>query len=135
MNTSRYSLEYKGVFCSEVAWDFANGSVFYFTVDGRDYRFTQINEVHCNADTDHIRCVIEEQFLPWLQLSNATKYSATAEQAEVTKCYGQLLVGADNVAGALNRIVKGGRNKILHVIPIHQGTTTLILIVYERSEA
>ena len=58
----KYDVEYMGVKCTGVDW---THSVFYFTKDENEYTYMQTKAVDCNADTDHIRCVIEEQFLPW----------------------------------------------------------------------
>lgn len=61
----KYDLEYKGVICTEVNWE---SKIFYFRTNGEDYCFTQIEDnISCIADTDYIRCVIESQFLPWLE--------------------------------------------------------------------
>lgn len=64
---SKYDLEYMGVKCTGVEWSYENGNVFYFTKDGKEYTFMQTEYIRCSADTDHIRCVIEDQFLPWLK--------------------------------------------------------------------
>ena len=58
----KYDIEYMGVKCTGVDW---TRHIFYLTKDGNKYTYMQTKAVYCNADTDHIRCVIEEQFLPW----------------------------------------------------------------------
>lgn len=63
----KYDLEYKNVTCTGVQWE---TKVFYFTIDKKEYKFLQKEYVDCNSDTDHIRYVIEYQFLPWLKEHN-----------------------------------------------------------------
>ena len=64
---AKYDLEYSGVLCTGIKWRYPEPNIFYFTKDGKEYEFTQTEDVDCIADTDHIRCVIEYQFLPWLK--------------------------------------------------------------------
>lgn len=59
-----YDLEYKGVKCTQVEWE---DYIFYFEYLGKEYVFEQEIEVLASADTDHIRIVIEEQFLPFIK--------------------------------------------------------------------
>lgn len=61
----KYDLEYMEVKCVGVSWNYETENVFYFMKDGIEYAFKQIEDVSCSSDTDHIRCVIEDQFLPW----------------------------------------------------------------------
>ena len=61
---TKYNLEYEGVLCTGVQWGYGR---FYFTKDGKEYEFDQTEDIQCVADTDHIRCVIKEQFLPWIK--------------------------------------------------------------------
>lgn len=60
--TDKYDIEYMGVTCIGADWE--NG-VFKFIKDGKEYNFVQTRGIICRADTDHIRCVIEDQFLPF----------------------------------------------------------------------
>ena len=53
----KYRVEYDGVICTEVNWE---NKEFYFTFKGKEYKYQQQGDISCNADTDHIRCVIEE---------------------------------------------------------------------------
>ena len=62
-NVSKYDLEYKGVKCTGVEWE---DYIFYFEYLGKEYVFEQSMAISSSADTDHIRIVIEEQFLPWV---------------------------------------------------------------------
>lgn len=66
-NVTEYNLEYMGVKCKAVAWRYPEPHIFYFTKDGKEYEFTQTEYIHFIADIDHIRCVIRDQFLPWLK--------------------------------------------------------------------
>ena len=61
---TKYNLEYEGVLCTGVQWGYGR---FYFTKDCKEYEFDQTEDIQCVADTDHIRCVIKEQFLPWIK--------------------------------------------------------------------
>lgn len=60
---TKFDLEYKGVKCTGVEWE---DYIFYFEYLNKEYVFEQEIEVSASADTDHIRIVIEEQFLPWV---------------------------------------------------------------------
>lgn len=79
----KYDLEYKNVTCTGVQWE---TKVFYFTIDKKEYKFLQKEYVDCNSDTDHIRYVIEYQFLPWLKEHNMQEEIArlTAENDNLT---------------------------------------------------
>ena len=57
----KYDVEYKGVKCIGVDWE---TKLFLFEYDGEVHIWFQTADVDCTADTDHIRCVIEDQFLP-----------------------------------------------------------------------
>lgn len=59
-----YGLSYLGVICYSVHWN-EKGNIFTFIIEGNSFDFLQTEPVYASADTDHIRCVIEEQFLPW----------------------------------------------------------------------
>ena len=59
-----YGLSYLGVICHMVHWS-EKDNIFTFIVDGNTFDFLQTEPVYANVDTDHIRIVIEEQFLPW----------------------------------------------------------------------
>lgn len=59
-----YGLSYLGVVCHMVYWS-EKENIFTFITEGNSFDFLQIEPVYANADTDHIRIVIEEQFLPW----------------------------------------------------------------------
>ena len=64
---TKYDLEYMSVHCTGVKWRYLEPNIFYFTKDEKEYEFTQNGDIDCIADTDHIRCVIKKQFLPWLK--------------------------------------------------------------------
>lgn len=68
---TKYNLNYLGVLCTGVEW--GNPNKFNFTYQGKDFEWTQQQYIDCSADTDHIRCVIEEQFLPWWRSDYALK--------------------------------------------------------------
>ena len=53
----KYDLKYDDVLCTAVNWETRE---FYFTFKGKEYKYKQQGDISCNADTDHIRCVIEE---------------------------------------------------------------------------
>lgn len=78
---TKYSLEYLGVKCTGVSWKDNGVNVFFFTKDGKDYRFLQVEKVHCNSETDYIRLVIEYLFLPWLRIERIKELEA--ENAEL----------------------------------------------------
>lgn len=54
---TEYDLEYKGVKCTGVNWE---EDVFFLILAGENYEYTPEEWISCSADTDHIRCVIEE---------------------------------------------------------------------------
>ena len=54
-----YHLLYKGVLCTAVDWD-KRPKQFVFVINNKSYIHDQLGEYDCSADTDHIRCVIEE---------------------------------------------------------------------------
>ena len=56
-DTDKYNIDYDGVVCTEVNW---KTKEFYFTFKGKEYKYKQQGDISCNADTDHIRCVIKE---------------------------------------------------------------------------
>ena len=59
-----YGLPYLGVICHMVYWS-EKENIFTFITEGNSFNFLQTEPVYATADTDHIRIVIEEQFLPW----------------------------------------------------------------------
>ena len=77
----KYDIEYMGVKCTGVDWAHSVNDVFYFTKDGQNYTYMQTEYISSSADTDHIRCVIEEQFLPWWKDQRIKKLEA--ENAEL----------------------------------------------------
>ena len=81
---SKYDLEYMGVKCTGVEWSSENGNVFYFTKDGKEHKFKQGEDKYYGfvADTDYIRCVIKDQFLPWLKDERIKELEA--ENADLT---------------------------------------------------
>lgn len=79
---SKYNLEYLGVVCTGVDWKYPDKNVFYFTYDGKNYIFTQVQDVHCEADTDHIKRVIKEQFLPRIKLLESVR--STERRSEMS---------------------------------------------------
>lgn len=56
---TEYTLEYKGVICIGADWE---NDEFDLVYKGKTYRFKQKRYISQSADTDHIRCVIN-QFL------------------------------------------------------------------------
>ena len=58
---TKYDLEYKGVTCIAVDWE-ADPPIFAFKYKGFSITYKQKRYISQSADTDHIRCVIE-QFL------------------------------------------------------------------------
>lgn len=62
---TKYDVEYMNVKCTGVDWENSLNNMFYFVKDGKTYAFIQKGYIGCGADTDHIRFVIEKQFLPW----------------------------------------------------------------------
>lgn len=62
---TKYDIAYRDVLCTGVKWRYHENNTFYFTKDGKNYEFTQTEGVNFISDTDHIRCVIVDQFLPW----------------------------------------------------------------------
>lgn len=101
----RYDLEYKNVVCTAVNWE---TKVFYFTIDKKEYKFLQKEYVDCNSDTDHIRYVIEYQFLPWLK-----EYNMQEEISRLTAENDKLRVKTNNehqiAQGTKLYIIKDGK--------------------------
>lgn len=63
---TKYDIAYRDVLCTGVKWRYPENNIFYFTKDGKEYEFEQKYYIdNQSADTDHIRCVIVDQFLPW----------------------------------------------------------------------
>ena len=54
---TKYNLEYDGVLCTAVDWE---NYEFIFQFRNKEYHYSQTGYISCSADTDHIRCVIEE---------------------------------------------------------------------------
>lgn len=73
----KYDIEYMGVKCTGVEWE---RDVFYFTKDRQNYTYMQTEYISSSADTDHIRCVIEEQFLPWWKDQRIKELEAENEE-------------------------------------------------------
>lgn len=59
-----YGLPYLDVICYSVHWG-EDGNIFNFIIEGNSFDFLQTELVFATADTDHIKAVIKEQFLPW----------------------------------------------------------------------
>lgn len=59
-----YGLPYLGIICHMVHWS-EKGNIFTFVTEGNSFDFLQTEPVSATADTDHIKAVIKEQFLPW----------------------------------------------------------------------
>ena len=59
---SKYDLEYQGVKCTGVDWEHR---IFCFIKNEEEYRYQQQTYYSCTADTDHIRWIIENEFLPF----------------------------------------------------------------------
>lgn len=66
---SRYDIKFKGVTCYGVTWDDKKENKFYFTFNNNNYEFKQKGQISFSADTDHIRYIIENQFLPWVKVN------------------------------------------------------------------
>lgn len=60
-----YNVEHIGVKCVGVEWSPEDRNIFYLKKDNEDFVFEQMRDVDCTSDTDHIKKVIEYQFLPW----------------------------------------------------------------------
>ncbi len=60
-----YNVEHIGTKCLGVEWSPEGRNIFYFRKDNEDFVFEQMRGVDCTSDTDHIKKVIEYQFLPW----------------------------------------------------------------------
>lgn len=60
-----YDIEHMGVKCTGARWNFDCENIFRFEKDGDEFIFAQQKEIESNDDTDHIKKVIEYQFLPW----------------------------------------------------------------------
>lgn len=58
---TKYNLEYKGVTCTGVNWK--TKDFLFRDADGKNWIFHSKLNYDCTADTDHIRCVIEDEFL------------------------------------------------------------------------
>lgn len=73
-----YDITYLGILCEGVCW---KTQTFYFVKDDKHYKFEQLGDISCSADTDHIKRVIKEQFLPWLKsLESMQKWISVEER-------------------------------------------------------
>ena len=54
---TEYNLEYEDVLCKGVDWE---AYEFILVFKGKIFNYIQKGNISCSADTDHIRCVIEE---------------------------------------------------------------------------
>ncbi len=72
---TNYDLEYRGVTCIAADWE-TTPYKFTFLYKGHTYLFEQKREIWRNADTDHIRCVIEQ----FLEDIDCSKIICGAEQ-------------------------------------------------------
>lgn len=88
-NVSKYNLEYCGVKCTGVEWE---NYIFYFEYLGKEYVFEQSMAISASADTDHIRIVIEEQFLPFVKDLLKTEQVRKDMAKEVLQEYTQQLI-------------------------------------------
>lgn len=69
---TRYDLEYKGVTCVAVDWE-ADPPQFVFKYKGFTIGYVQKRYISQSADTDHIRCAIEqflEDYMEKYEMSN-----------------------------------------------------------------
>jgi hypothetical protein len=57
LNITEYSLTFKEVTCIGVDWE---KKIFIFLINGIEYIHEQKEDFSCSADTDHIRCAIDE---------------------------------------------------------------------------
>ena len=62
---TQYDIGYRDVLCTGVKWRYPEKNIFYFTKDGKDYKFEERYYIDSQSDTDYIRSVIVNQFLPW----------------------------------------------------------------------
>ena len=62
---SAYDVEHMGVKCTGARWNFDCENIFRFEKDGEEFIFAQQKDIESNSDTDHIKKVIEYQFLLW----------------------------------------------------------------------
>ena len=99
-NVTEYNLEYMGVKCKAVAWRYPEPHIFYFTKDGKEYEFTQTEDVHFIADIDHIRCVIGDQFLPWLKDEQIKDLKHRAEEGKMNNRLIDLFIEFDEMGFA-----------------------------------
>lgn len=60
-----YDVEHMGVKCTGVRWSYEYGNIFRFEKDEEEFVFEQRGDIEINGDTDHIKKVIEYQFLLW----------------------------------------------------------------------
>lgn len=73
MNFNEYNLVYLNVKCTGVDWTNRPYPLFKFSYKDKDFIFMQIRYISQSADTDHIRVVIEYQFIPFLLAQNKDK--------------------------------------------------------------
>lgn len=59
MRIDVYSIEHKGITCTGVDWT-DSPSRFFFSIGPFQFVYKQNGQYNCKADTDHIRCVIDE---------------------------------------------------------------------------
>lgn len=78
-----YDIEYMGVLCTGVEWIGNGKNIFHLLKDDKEYTFDQKYAICCSADTDHIRAIIEYQFLPWWKEQYIKKLES--ENAELRK--------------------------------------------------
>lgn len=87
---TNYDLEYRGVVCIAADWE-STPYKFVFLYKGHTYIFEQKRDIRQNADTDHIRCVIE-QFLEDVDCDTIIcgvkqrKYELESEKKQMKKC-------------------------------------------------
>ena len=62
---NKYNITHKGITCTDVDWE---TDTFYLEYKGIKYIYKSLGKVSCCADTDHIRCIIEESIPALLEL-------------------------------------------------------------------
>lgn len=91
----KYNLEHKGVVCRTVDWEADEFTLEYI---GRTYIFKPIRYISQSADTDHIRCVINQFLEKYDEVSDeevdAHSCSAHADADGVCQWCGAVIHGS-----------------------------------------
>ena len=107
---TKYDLEYKGVTCIGADWE---TDQFLLIYNGCQYLYVQKRYISQSADTDHIRCVID-QFLEDVQSQNNSFASALAYLQEHFEKLGDITLDPNlgNCKRCVNRMSCGNKNKV-----------------------